>query len=482
MLTILSVATALIAASAMAWLALSLRGSSPRSLFLGVSIPLLGMIAWTYGATPIVVWAVQGGIGLVALAWTYPWLRDAGKLPRVGAFWLAVPAWFIGALAPLLLGGFTVAAQRVVYGGFAVAIILLVLAAADATRNRALRSDADGSDVSVGLAAGFLLCLALLMLTGATQVLAAEHWTVGGQWGHEMQNRFWGGPWLGYHPNFIGLTAVMVAMRIGPDPRFTRTQRLAACGVAAFLLLLVESRTSFIVAFVAAGVFALGHLARGGVSWWRPWRWVASAAARRVTGMALAPLLATAIVFAFAGGTDMLLKNRYDDQQSGSVDGLLSGRAEIWGDMLADYADGSIAELAFGNPDNARGVHLTITDPEHPDYETQAKHTADNAAIGVLFRSGVVGLAAFTLGLVLLIRHVFRRGSPPWVPIAVAALLVGGLTEDEIASTAPAWLLVCAAELAAVRARPNRWWPQPDAEEDTGQTRLNVPVPTSPKG
>ncbi|MGH8879308.1 MAG: O-antigen ligase family protein [Stackebrandtia sp.] len=475
MLTILSVATAVVAATGMVWLAVSLRGQTPRSLFLGVVIPLLGMIAWTYQATPMVVWVVQAIIGLVTLVWTFPWWRGAARPLRLGAFWLAVPVWLIGALSPLLLGGFTVAGQRIVYGGFAVLVVLLALAAATDGPKRGPGLPGVGTDISIGIVAGFLLCLALLMLTGATQLFAAEHWTVDGEWGHRMADRFWGGSLLGYHPNFIGLTAVMVAMRVGPDPGFSRVQRLGACAVAGFVLILVESRTSFVVAFVGAGVFALVHLARSGQSWWRPWRWLSGPPARRVAGVALAPLLATTLVFAVAGGTDLLFKNRYaQGEESGSVNGALSGRADIWGEMLADYADGSPVELALGNPDNARGVQLSVTDPDDPDYDTQAKHTADNALIGVLYRSGAVGLACFVLGLVIVVRRVFRTGSPPWAPVAVAALLVGSLTEDEIASTAPAWLLVCGAELATHLAVNSR--------RHTGRIRPNAPVATSPNG
>ena len=263
-----------------------------------------------------------------------------------------------------------------------------------------------------------------------------------------MADRFWGGPLLGYHPNFIGLTAVMVAMRLGPDPALPVRQRIAAAVVAGGFLLLVESRTCFVVAFVASGVYALGLLRRRRVSVLRVWRWFGSAAARRTVVVAFAPLLATGLVFAASGGVNLLVKDRYAQESAEGdwVNRLLSGRVDIWSAMLADFAADEPVEWLFGDAGNARGVYYAVTDPDDPDYAVQAKHTADNVMVGALYRGGVLGAVAVGAGLWLLLRRSGSGRPPPlWTVVVVVALLVGGITEDEIATVSPAWLLLCCA-------------------------------------
>ena len=446
--TILSVLCALAAAAGMVVLAVSLPGKDPRGLLCGIGLPLLGMIAWTYSDIPPVVWAGQAVLGAAAVAIARPW-RSWSHLPHRGGFWLAVPVWFGGAVSPLLLGDTTIAGQRLVYGGFALAVAAAVLTG-PAPRRR------PPGDPGTGAAAGFLICLAILLVSGAPDVLAGEHWTVGGEWGHAMSDRFWGGPGLGYHPNFIGLTAVMVAMRIGPDDRFTPWQRWGSVAVPAGILPLVGSRTALMVAFVAAGCFAVVHLGRNRASGRRLRRWWPDRARRHTLAVAVAPTLAVTLVFGMSGGVDLLVRNRYGtaETDSGVLNRLLSGRPDIWAAMLTDYAHDSPVEWLFGDAGNARGVHRTITDPDDPRYTDQAQHTADNAVVGMLYRGGVAGTGFLAVGLWLLIRRVWRRAGgpapPTWTIVVVAALLVGGFTEDEIAGTTPAWLLLCCAEIATI--------------------------------
>jgi len=457
---ILSVVLATLAAAGMLLLAVSLPHRSGRGWFLGVAVPLCGMVAWTYGDRPMVVWALQAVVGVAALIVTYPWWRDAGKAWRWGLCWLVMPAWLAGTASAVLVAEWTVAIQRAVYAGFAAAIVLVVIKAR--------------RDISLSVTAGFLSCLAVITLTGAPQLLATERWTVDNPFGVGMADRFWGGELLGYHPNFIALCAVIIAIRLGAETTLTRLQRGAALAVASGFLILTGSRTSFIVAFVAAIGFAFAHphtTARASLAS------RASVASRAATvAVALLPLLLTGATFAVSGGVNLLLKDRYDNPEEaggGFINRLLSGRVDIWGDILTDYSSGRATEWLLGDTANARGVHYSITDPEHPDFDSQAKHTADNALIGVLYRGGVVGLVGYLVGLFLLLWHCSRRDAPLWVWLMVAALLVTGITEDEIAQTAPAWLMLATAEIAVVtstrhsrlnepdennRNKPGRYW------------------------
>ncbi|MFD0557447.1 O-antigen ligase-like membrane protein [Stackebrandtia endophytica] len=436
MTAILSVVLAAVAAAGMLALAVSLPHRSRRGWFLGVAVPLCGMVAWTYGDNPMVVWALQAVVGVIALAVTHPWWRDAGDAWRWGLCWLVMPTWLAGMVSAALMTEWTVAIQRAVYAGFAAVIVLVVVKAR--------------RDISLSVTAGFLSCLAALTLTGATQLLASQRWTVDNPFGTGMADRFWGGELLGYHPNFIALCAVVVAIRLGADTTLTRLQRGAALAVASGFLILTGSRTSFIVAFTAAVGFAIAYP-----------RTVARARRAVTLAIAVLPLLLTGATFAVSGGVDLMLKDRYENPEAsggGFINRLLSGRVDIWEDILTDYASGSATEWLLGDTANARGVYYSITDPEHPEFDTQAKHTADNALVGALYRGGVVGLVGYLVGLFLLLWHCARRDAPLWVWLTVAALLVTGVTEDEIAQTAPAWLMLAAAEIAAVaavRGRPD---------------------------
>ena len=57
-----------------------------------------------------------------------------------------------------------------------------------------------------------------------------------GELPHDHIPRFWGGPWLLYHPSSIAGVGVLIALRIGPDKAFAAGQRVAATALAAFLV------------------------------------------------------------------------------------------------------------------------------------------------------------------------------------------------------------------------------------------------------
>lgn len=464
-------AVAITLAGLVAGLAVSLPGKSPEGLLLGLGLPLAAMMAWTRLDQPIYVWIVTGIVGLVALVLTFPWWREWREIPRLGGFWLAVPAWVLGTVSAVILMNWTVAAQRVVYGGFAILVALLIY---QTVRRR-------GRDITVGMVSGIMLCHATLMVTGAQYLFATGYrYTSQSAWGYAQSGRFWGGPWLVYHPNFIGMTAAIVALRIGPDPKFKPWQRIGAVTAALFLLFHVQSRNSFLIAGVGAAAYGLIHVWRNGLPRLRFWTWVSSGERLRITMKAFAPMLAVCLVFTASGGFELLFKDRYasDSSEEGNEDEqvgvalALSGRGQIWGMIGRDFVSDTLVEKVFGNSDNSRGYVLRY--PRQEDlanempssndeqvakrFQEQPKLTADNGPIGALRRAGVLGVTAFVVGVLLVVWHTTRGGSTPaWVPVVAIGTLASGLFEDEIAGTTAAWMVLFAAEAwvfcSALRAR-----------------------------
>ncbi len=206
-------------AVAIAWFASTLPGLTVRGLVIGGLFVLAGMLSWTsLGYGRWLVWPLLGLEGIVFAVWAWPWLRHLRALPRLGSAWLGLAYWVLGVVGALLVVNLAVAAQRVAYAGvFGLAVLAVV---ASARRDR-------GRDLSVGIVGAFLLAVALLVVSGSGNLFQHRHVVPPGGWGTEvMVHRFWGGPWLLYHPNSLALIAVVAAMRIGVDRAFT------CCGAA----------------------------------------------------------------------------------------------------------------------------------------------------------------------------------------------------------------------------------------------------------
>jgi len=461
--------------------AVSLPGKTPQGLLLGIGIPLAAMMAWTRLDQPIYVWLITGLVGVAAAVWTFPWWRDAGHVLRLGGFWLAVGLWLTGSVSALALGRTGVLAGRVVYGGFAVVVALLIF---QTVWRR-------GRDISVGIAAGLMICHAVLLALGSQYVFETNefHVTSDSAWGFAQSSRFWGGPWLVYHPNFIAMTGVLVAIRIGADARFALWQRLAAVGNGALLLYIADSRTSLLMAGVASVTYGLLHIWRNGLPRFRFWTWFATPRARRVLAQALLPLVVTFLVFGAAGGTEMLFKQRYaqpstapltpaqQEESRRNVNSALSGRVDVWGMIFTDFRRDTVVERTFGNTDFPRGEIHRYKDPADPRYAGQAELSADNVAIGALRRGGVVGLLLILAGVGLVLWRVFRRGVPVWIPVLVLAGLASVISEDELVGTTPLWTLVFAGEVwMYARARGRL----PTSEEARSEPRPSEARPSGP--
>ncbi len=456
----LGAAVAVLIGAGVLYLAVSVPGKSREGLLLGIGIPVAAMMAWTWLEEPLYVWAITAAVGALVAWWTYPWWRDWRELAQLGGFWLAVSLWACGAISALWLVREGVFAGRVVYGGFAILTALLVFTT---VRKR-------GVDISVGIAAGLLICHAALLVLGAQYVFeTGDRHTSDSAWGFAQSSRFWGGPWLVYHPNFIAMTALLAAIRIGADSRFAAWLRWGVLGNAMLLLYIADSRTSLLMAGVASVAYAVLHLRRDGLLGSdadsiadpaprdpAPRDPAQRGTAARAWARALIPLAATLLVFVAAGGSDMLFKDRYHndrDRRAVSADAgrdmnaALSGRIEIWGMILADFGRDSTAEKVFGNADYPRGEILRHRDPSHQRYHTQPELSADNVLVGALRRGGAVGLTIIIIGGLVVLRRATRNGAPMWVTVVTLAAGASLISEDELVGTTPLWMLVFAGEV-----------------------------------
>ncbi len=426
-------AVAVLVAGGVVWVALSLPGTTPQGLLLGAGIPLMAMMSWTKPHHPIGLWLVTATVTVAAVVWTYPWWRQWREVVRLGGFWLPVTLWIAGALSALLLGRVAVLGGRVAYGCLAVVMTLLVF---QTVRGR-------GRDVSIGIAAGMMICHGLLLALGAEYVFdSGVHHVPDDAWGRGQTDRFWGGPWLTYHPNLIAMTAVLVAIRVGADTTLAPWQRWAAVGNGALLLSIADSRTSLLMAGVASAAYGLLHVWRTGLPRLRRF------GSRRAFGHALIPVAVTLMVFTAVGGAGNLLKDRYQDHEPRrEVTRPLSGRVGIWEMMLSDFRADTVVEQLLGNTDSARGDILRHRDPNHPKYQTQPRLAGHNVFVGALRRGGVVGLLAVVVSLGLVVWRTVRRTGPVWVPVVTLAALTTLITEDEWVVTGPLWLMVFAGEV-----------------------------------
>jgi hypothetical protein len=460
-------------AAGVAALALSLRGRSPEGLLVGIGLPVAAMMAWTHLDKPILIWTVEAVLGLVLVVWTWKWWAEWRELPRMGSFWLAVPVWVLGFISAVGTGHWTVGAQRAVYGGFAV-LVTLILFQAWWRRKR---------DISIGLVVGFLLCHALILVAGADNIFVVSHAVPDTAWGRNMADRFWGGPLLLYHPNFIAMTAVVTAMRIAPDAAFRTWQRWGVLITAGGLLVLTQSRTSMLIAGIASLVWLVLVIWRHPVVRRRLTLLVTSVSYRKVLAKALAPVVVVAVVLVSLGGSGFLFKERYSNDtaeqetaEDEDVPALLrasSGRSGLWTLIGKEWYYDSIVEKAAGNADNARGYILRYgwdydDGPAPSWFNNQPKLTADNAPVGALRRSGVLGVVALLLGLGLVLWRAVRRGAPIWFTVTAIGMLASILTEDEVLNTAPGWAILVAGEvlvLAHLRRGDTIVEPRPDAPE-----------------
>src|SRR5919197_17810 len=460
---------AILIGAAVLYLGWAVPGRTPEGLFLGGGITLSSMVAWTYPKW--VVWAMLGVILIGCAVATYPWWRD-WKVPlKLATFWLAAPIWAFGAVSAILTGGFQVGVERIAYGGYALLVTLLLV---QAVRRR-------GRDITIGIAAGILIGLGLLLIAGCRDVFATyDRFTPANDYGAGQGSRFWGGMLLAFHPNAYAMAAVLVVGRLGPDRTIPRLIRVSVLLLGAFMLYLAQSRTAFALAGFASVIYAVLYVWRNGLPRWRFWSWLARREWRPIVGRALIPLLVTALMVSVSGGVDMLVKGRYDPTQEVppqvTQDSLplaprwlntaLSGRPDVWWLMFNDFRTDSVVEKVLGNADDTRGTILRYQNPSHERYATQTKLGADNSLVSALRRGGVLGVLVALAGFLVLLWRTTRRGTPIWLPIVLLPALAQSITEDEMVFTTLPWLIVAALEawvLWGTKAEPE---PEPEPQPE----------------
>jgi hypothetical protein len=327
-----------------------------------------------------------------------------------------------------------VAGQRIAYAGvFTLAVLALIALNTPAKRR--------GRDLSVGMAAAILLGIAVLLLVGAGSLFDSVHAVPDNVSARMMTNRFWGGPGLFYHPNSLAGLMAVAAIRIGFDRAMAAWQRLGVAALAAMVLSISDSRTGFVFA-AAAAITHLGLvlLRRGDDVDRLPTRagWLSVGT----------PFVVLAIVVTIGGGSDFLLRDRFADNQGD----VTSGRTDTWRKVWVDWKHAGWAEKAFGDARTSRAV-VERLDDGNPVEGPRKQLNTDNAAVGAFRRGGVLGAAAFLLGLGLLLWHAVRRrpdGTLPatWFTIGAFAVVPTIATEDWVlgGTNGAIWLLLAAGE------------------------------------
>ena len=396
-----------------------------RGVVVGGCFVGAGLLSWTFTDRPIMVWALLLVEGVVFAVWSWPWLRHVLPAARLGGAWLGVAYWLLGIVGALLVAHWQIAAERLAYAGVFGLAVLAVL-----VRSRA-------RDLTAGMAAAFVFALGAVLLAGSGNLFEPVHAVPDNGWGVDSEYRFWGGEWLFYQPNSMAALAIVAAIRVGADSSYALWQRLAVLVLAGYLTHITNSRTGVIILATAA-------VAHAGLLWLRGRRPVAGLPEYRRPGLAAAtPFLVLAVVLGLYVADSLspaqdrpgLTQSRYGDG------GVTSGRLDTWTQVYVDWRDAGVAEKLFGDASTTRAV---VTRASSGDVQL----TTDNAAVGALRRGGALGVAAFLLGLGLLLRRAGRRDAPAWFIVAVLTSLPPIMTSDALlgGTGGTVWVLLLAGE------------------------------------
>jgi hypothetical protein len=218
-------------------------------------------------------------------------------------------------------------------------------------------------------------------------------------------------------------------MRVGVDRAFALWQRVAVTLLAGGVLVATNSRSG-LVYFGAAAVVHAYVLWRG--------RGAGLPSYRRVWVAAAVPFVVAAVALALSGG---LLKSRYSGNDP------TSGRVDTWTAVGREWTAAPVVEKLFGDTKTSRAVVHRADDGTSPG-EAQLNLTTDNAAVGALRKGGVLGVAAFLVGLGLMLWRAWRRDAPAWFTVAAFGSLVTIPVADWLLGTTGGtlWILLVAGE------------------------------------
>lgn len=456
-------------------LAITLPGKTPEGVVVGFATSFVTGLDWTNIYHPTIARAAQALVAIALLAWAFPWFRSLRLTPRLGTTWIAIAFWISGTLGAITALALGVAVQRLLYVGVYTATALVLIGT---YRRR-------GKDASVGLVAGFLLMLGLLVISGAGNVFESLHYTPPNELGYRFSGRFWGSGTFLSHPNAIGALAVVIVMRVVADGAFRWWQRVAAAAVGVAFINLTDSRTALLVLIAWINIW-----------WWvsllRHWGTVRERFGKLFIRLGFVALSCLALLVITGGiGKQTLLVSRYApptsvshspvepdplaDSYLGGQQDISSGRLSTWKTVGSEFLHDPIGQMAFGHANSAKGA---IAHTNSSGVET--KLSPDNAVITALRVGGVVGVLAFTFGVLLLLWHSLRRDVPIWLTTYVFAACTSMATANWLLGDTM-WQVAIAAEaavLAGAFAR-KRSDPLPLDEGGSDATERPADVPRS---
>lgn len=370
---------------------------------LTVAVSHAGLIGFLIGGytllTSVVGWTVSSpGIPIAILTVVYMifiGLLGSLRQPLIPRSALtSFPGWVIIFPALPALANALLARQSLTFGMRALNVAAWILAIWVIQRESGIR-------LGWGFVAGTHLILTSLIACGAYTSLAETpiHSMV------ESYVRFGGGTCAYAHPTIVGMSSwtLMVAWLFLPS-RLGFLGRLVGFVTAAGLLLLTDSRTAIVAGVVAAAAGTATRLTRR------------MTPALKVSIVALFLLLVVGVGLFFSG--EFVFQER---TQGG---GVLTGRQHIWEAGLADFRNSPGIEKLLGTSEGGASAEIELAAPNG----RAVNFAPHNALLGLLRRSGLIGLALGLIGLFLVMRATVGMLSTPKLAIGVGLLLGAALT------------------------------------------------------
>jgi len=240
-----------------------------------------------------------------------------------------------------------------------------------------------------GLSGGIHIGLAVLLLADATTPLT--------------DGRLAGGTWAHTHPNVIAMLAwptAIIWMTLRGSPT---SQRWLGATSMVTIVLLTNSRTS--AAALVVAIAATAGVRGGGIGQHAGGRF---------------KMIDAAIIGIVVIGVATAVGQSYFPQARVPGGDVLSGRASIWRQAASDFRAASIMEKLLGTREGGANARVTVDEGGTPTV-----FVAHNAVLGLVRKSGLVGLGLGIAGLIALLRLGIRVAGNRTV--AAVAIIVGSL-------------------------------------------------------